>query len=143
MIKTFRLISCIYFLLAQFGQSFGFVERGGDADNFLQGVSNLSHWGSMAGWIPSLSQPIRNLLKYTSGEQGGEIVDSMTRPLIDARYAALEEKKADIKEGEEEDVRADLLSKFIKSKEPKTGKIFTPHQVLTTAISVVGAGEFY
>ncbi|UZJ54117.1 hypothetical protein CBS101457_003437 [Exobasidium rhododendri] len=131
-----------------FGQSFGFVERGGDEEGFLVGVSNLSHWGSMAGWIPAISQPIRSLLKYSSGEPGGEIVGSMTKPLIDARYAALDQKKALEKAGEksragddDDDIRADLLSKFIKSKEPKTGKIFTPQQVLTTAISVVGAGS--
>lgn len=127
-----------------FGQSFGFVQKGGDENAFLLGVSNLSHWGSMAGWVPGISKPVRSILRLSSGEQGGEVVDSMTKPLIDARYNALEEKKVLNKEREKEDedeIRMDLLAKFIKSKDPKTGKIFSPQQVLTTAISVVGAGE--
>jgi cytochrome P450 len=109
-------------------------------------VSNLSHWGSMAGWVPNISQPVRRVLRYLSGESGGEVVDSMTKPLIDARYAALEDRKKSTEkyaqvDDEDDDIRADLLSKFIKSKEPKTGRAFTPQQVLTTAISVVGAGS--
>ncbi|MCO5612238.1 hypothetical protein L7F22_066502 [Adiantum nelumboides] len=123
----------------QFGKSFGFVRRGSDMDGFLQGVSNLSHWGSMAGWLPMVSQPLRVLLRRLSGEAGPEMIDRMTRPPIDARYRALEEKA---REGDEdEEVRTDLLAKFIKSKDPKTGTRLTPHQVLTTAISVVGAGS--
>lgn len=127
-----------------FGQSFGFVQKGGDENAFLLGVSNLSHWGSMAGWVPRVSKPVRSILRLSSGEQGGEVVGSMTKPLIDARYSALEQKKSLNKKGTENDddeIRMDLLAKFIKSKDPKTGKIFSPQQVLTTAISVVGAGK--
>ena len=93
----------------------------------------------MAGWLPMVSQPLRVLLRRLRGEAGPEMIDRMTRPPIDARYRALEEKA---REGDEdEEVRTDLLAKFIKSKDPKTGTRLTPHQVLTTAISVVGAGS--
>jgi cytochrome P450 len=123
-----------------FGQSFGFVQKGSDQDGFLTGVSNLSHWGSMAGWIPTLSRPLRSLLKVLSGEPSGAVIDSVTKPLIDARYESLSHPSSEVLDQDDEP-RMDLLAKFIKSKDPRTSKILTPQQVLTTAISVVGAGS--
>ncbi|PWN37159.1 cytochrome P450 [Meira miltonrushii] len=133
-----------------FGASFGFVEKGNDADNFLVGVSNLSHWGSMAGWLPAISRPLRKWIKYSSGQPGGETVGKVTEPLINERYRLLDiqSKKDETKMTKEElddiarlDARQDMLSNFCKSKNPTTGNLLQRNEVLRTAISVVSAGS--
>lgn len=133
-----------------FGASFGFVEKGNDSDNFLVGVSNLSHWGSMAGWLPSISRPLRKWIKYSSGQPGGETVGKVTEPLINERYRLLDiqSKKDETKMTKEElddiarlDARQDMLSNFCKSKNPTTGNLLQRNEVLRTAISVVSAGS--
>ncbi|MCO5555719.1 hypothetical protein L7F22_009264 [Adiantum nelumboides] len=133
-----------------FGASFGFVEKGNDSNNFLVGVSNLSHWGSIAGWLPAISQPLRRWIKYSSGQPGGETVGKVTEPLINERYRLLNirSKKDETKMTKEElddiahlDARQDMLSNFCKSKNPTTGKLLERIEVLRTAISVVAAGS--
>lgn len=139
-----------------FGRAFGFVERGGDPNRFLLGVSNLSHWGSMAGWTPSISQSARKALRWISGEPGGATVGLMTKPLIDRRYELLAAKQAraegrdsvpkmsaSTSKAEEANLedREDMLARFIECKSPVTSQVLTSEEVLRTAISVVGAGE--
>lgn len=133
-----------------FGAPFGFVKNGNDENDFLVGVSNLSHWGSMAGWLPLISQPLRRWIKYSSGQPGGETVGKVTEPLINDRYRLLNirAKKEETKMTKEElndiarlDDRQDMLASFCKSKDPTTGNILEPNEVLRTAISVVSAGS--
>jgi cytochrome P450 len=132
-----------------FGNSFGFVDKGSDDKRFLQGVSNLSHWGSMAGWTPRISRTLRKLLKRTSGGQpGGEVVGQATEPLISRRYDLLDKKKKQSSLNEKDtidvlalDERQDMLANFVQSKNPNTGKPLTKTEVLRTAISVVSAGS--
>ncbi|MCO5556529.1 hypothetical protein L7F22_010078 [Adiantum nelumboides] len=116
-----------------FGRGFEFLEKGSDPDNFLLGVSNLSHWGSMAGFLtPLLSRPARVVLKWLSGEPGGEVVGVATRARIDARYKAEAAGLVD---------RQDMLTKIIRAKHPSTGRQYDANDSLRTAISVVGAGS--
>lgn len=130
-----------------FGSSFGFVEQGDDKLCFLQGVSNLSRWGGMAGWVPSISQPVRKLLKRSTGLPGGEVVGRATEPLLDRRYALLARREAAEKGGFADaeaatlDDRQDMLANFVQCKNPSTGKVLSRTEVLRTAISVVSAGS--
>ncbi len=90
----------------------------------------------MAGCIPSLSVPIRRTLKWVSGLPGAEVVGKSAESFVDARFQAV----AQMQDGGEF-ARQDMLAKFMKSKNPKTGKLFSQHEVLTTSISVIGAGS--
>jgi cytochrome P450 len=64
------------------------------------------------------------------------VVGRSAESFVDARFQAV----AQMQDGGEF-ARQDMLAKFMKSKNPKTGKVYTQHEVLTTAISVIGAGS--
>jgi hypothetical protein len=70
-----------------------------------------------------------------SGQPGAEVVGNSAESLVNARYQAV----ANDQDGGEF-ARQDMLAKFMKAKNAKTGKVYTQHEVLTTAISVIGAG---
>lgn len=121
-----------------FGKSFGFVEHGTDPSLFLAGVTNLSRWGCVAGTLPWASNLIKTLLRRASGQPGAEVVGASAEGLVDARFRA---KSAAAAESGETWERQDMLEKFMASKNPRTGALLNQREVLTTAISVIGAGS--
>lgn len=116
-----------------FGKGFGFVETMADPTRFLRGVSNLSQWGPVIGFMPPfLAEYIRKAFKTILKEPDGEVVGTSTRERIDLRYKLLGEGK--------EPARADMLTKFSEARDP-SGKKYSPEQVLYIATSVVAAGS--
>lgn len=122
-----------------FGKSFGFVEHGTDPSLFLAGVTNLSRWGCVAGTLPWASTLIKTILRRMSGQPGAEVVGASAEGLVDARFRAKAVAAAETS-GETWE-RQDMLEKFMASKNPRTGALLNQREVLTTAISVIGAGS--
>lgn len=128
------LISLLAHLLhLQFGAPFNLLNTGSDPAQFLKGVSNLSDWGSVAGCLPFLSPWIRYILPRIKKEPGSEVVTAKTWELLNARLKEIED-------GTEES-RPDMMSKFLQSKHPTTGKLYSKAEVHAISSSVIAAGS--
>ncbi|PWN86514.1 cytochrome P450 [Acaromyces ingoldii] len=123
-----------------FGKNFGLIEKATDTNNLIPAVEDFVFVATLMGTFPTIGDPLFTAASAAgAGGRGAAHLMQVTQESVKARLKRAEEiVKAG---GTTDELQKDMLSRFLRAKDPETGKKLTVDQICTSATQVVGAGS--